>query len=146
MNKRIIISFLISLFFIFSGTSYAAENPFNGLMQEQIIQKYFEGKQLDLIEGIWLDDNSSPVFIIKAGSINYDNKENYDYFKVENFTSSNAKIIGVRKTQYSSCFEQGKAKALLRFVSPTSLQIYAAGYYSHPLYSFYTRIYPSELK
>jgi CHASE3 domain sensor protein len=46
MHKKIILSLIMFLTFVYSGITYAAENPFNGVTQDQIIQKYFEGRQL----------------------------------------------------------------------------------------------------
>lgn len=146
MHKKIIFVMCMFLILIFGGVSYAAENPFNGLTQDQVIQKYFDGRQLDSIEGVWLNDDAKPIIIIKANLIGAKNDDNYDYFIVEYSSSPNADIIGVHKTQHPSCFERGRAKILIRFVSQTTLQINETSYYNWSIYRFYTRIYPNEIK
>lgn len=150
MSKKILLFLVVLLVFAFSGITCAADNPFKGLTQDQVVQKYFEGRQLELIEGFWLDDYRDPIIIIKANLINSsikENKNNFDYFMVKYSTSSDTKISGVRKTQYSSCFEfEGLKYRLLRFVSTNSLQLRCSSYYGTSLYQYYTRIYPSEIK
>ncbi|MDT8901623.1 hypothetical protein [Anaeroselena agilis] len=69
MGRKLLISLMILLVFIFSGVACAAENPFKGLTQEQIIQKYFAGRQLDPIEGIWLDERKDLQIILKTALI-----------------------------------------------------------------------------
>lgn len=45
MRKNLAILCLTLLLILdFAGDSYATENPFKGLSQEQIIQKYFDGR------------------------------------------------------------------------------------------------------
>ncbi|QJW48482.1 hypothetical protein HA075_24110 [bacterium BFN5] len=157
MSKKIIISSLLLLLFVFSGICYAAEipNPFKGLTQEQVVKKYFEGRELDLIEGIWLGDYDQlrPEIIIKASLVDktswvdFENADKYDYFKIQFFPSSeNAKIIGIRKTQYTSAFLLGKVESSLRFISSTTLVELSGYYYSQNFHKFYTRIYPNEVK
>jgi hypothetical protein len=133
---------------VFAGVSHAEENPFKGLTQEQIIQKYFDGRQLDTLEGIWLDDKIKPNIIIKANLINIDNSKNYDYFIIKYSDSPVATPFGIRKTQYSSLFESEHYKSTIRLVSPTTFMA-DTGYLPYgrsPLYSLYTRIYPTEMK
>lgn len=145
MRKKNIFGMCIFLILIFGGISYAAENPFNGLTQDQVTHQYFDGRQLDSIEGVWLNDDAKPVIIVKANLISAKNDDNYDYFMVDYSSSPNTDIVGVHKTQYSSCFKRGK-KSLLRFVSQTTLQSYDTVYYKWPIYLFFTRIYPNEIK
>ncbi|WP_333595225.1 hypothetical protein [Anaerospora hongkongensis] len=53
MRKNLaILCLTLLLILVFAGDSYATENPFKGLSQEQIIQKYFDGRQIDTFEGI----------------------------------------------------------------------------------------------
>jgi len=94
MRKNLaILCLTLLLTLVFAGFSHAAETPFKELTQEQVIQKYFDGRQLDTIEGIWLDDLLTPTIIIKSSLINIDNSKNYDYFMIKDTT-----IVGVRKT------------------------------------------------
>lgn len=150
MIKKIILSLLLLLLFVFSGISYSAENPFKGLTREQVIQKYFEGQQLDLIEGIWINDFFEPAIIIKPSRIDFDNKDEYDYLKIEFSSSDKAGITGIRKTQYSSAFRignyrLGKGGYWFRFTSPTALIELTGVSYSN-CYNVYTRVYPYEVK
>jgi hypothetical protein len=135
------------LVLIFTGTAYAEDNPFQGLTQEQVIQKYFEGRQLDTIEGIWLNDDWKPQIVIKSNLIDPSKKYgDYDYIMVEYSSKSTTKIEGINKTEYSSCFRIGAWHGGLRLTSVTTLMRNSGGYYGTPLYRFYTRIYPSEMK
>jgi hypothetical protein len=53
----------------------------------------------------------------------------------------------IYKAEHPSCFRIGKYKRLLRFVSPTTLQRREPSDPNlPPLYLFYTRTYPSEVK
>lgn len=147
MSKRIILSLVIFLATVFSGICYAAENPFNGLTQDQVIHKYLEGRQLDPVEGVWLDPEIKPIIIIKSSLIDsYRNPDNYDYLMIEYSSKQNVEIVGVRKTQYQSCFQRGKMGNYLRFLSPNTLHYAVSGIYGIPIVYVYTRIFPSELK
>ncbi len=141
MGKKTILCLLILLVFAFPGIASAAvaENPFRGLTQEQVINKYFEGRQSDTIEGIWLDDSLKQWVIIKSNLIDPNKKYgDYDYLMVELSSSTNVFMDGVSKTQYSPCFKFKKSH--LRFLSPNAL------YYPWTAASVFTRIYPSEVK
>lgn len=148
MRKIMVFSLFVLLVLTFSGIAYAEENPFKELTQEQVIQKYFEGRQLDIIEGVWLDDQAKPLIIIKSSLV--DTKkiyDQYDYVIINYSSSSDVKMAAVTKTQYPYCYERGRSKNLLRFVSQTTLQYSDGKYYDSFLYRFYTRIYPTpEMK
>lgn len=149
MRKIMVFSLFVLLVLTFSGIAYAEENPLKELTQEQVIQKYFEGRQLDIIEGVWLDDESKPVIIIKSNLVDTKNIYNkYDYVIINYSSSSDVKMAAVTKTQYPYCYERGmKVKFPLRFVSPTTLQYVSGFYYDSLFYRFYTRIYPNpEMK
>jgi len=132
------------LVFAFSGITYAAENPFNGLTQDQVIQKYFQGRQLDPIEGIW--HTLSTVIIIKTSAIDtIKDFKDYDYILVEYSTDlQKAEIFGIRKTQQPHIFSYGKWYRTLRQISPITL-VWTEGYQNLENL-FITRVYPSELK
>ncbi|MCC5468516.1 hypothetical protein [Pelosinus baikalensis] len=147
MSKKFFISLFTFLVFVFSGISYAEENPFMGLTQDQVVQKYFEGKQLDTIEGVWLDEDAHPTIIIKSSLIDLGKKYgNYDYLVVGYSSKSNVGIYGLYKTENSSCFRFGPRKFLLRFISQNALYYSYPGVNYIPAGSIYTRIYPNEIK
>ncbi len=146
MSKKIVIvSLVIMLCLIFTGISYAAENPFKGLTEEQIIQKYFEGRQSDPIEGIWYSWRT--VVIIKTSAMDTINDfKDYDYILVEYSTDpQKAEIFGVGKTEKPHIYSYGKWNRILRQISPTTL-VWTAHSYQNPESLFITRIYPSDLK
>lgn len=146
MRKNLaILCLTLFLTLAFAGLSHAAENPFKGLSQEQIIQKYFDGRQLDTFEGIWLDDKIKPTVIIKSSLITIDNSKNYDYFMVRYSTSSETTVVGVRKTQHPSIFESGNDKMLVKLVSPSTFMVQDSCL-GVPVYLVYTRTYPTEMK
>jgi hypothetical protein len=58
--KKIVFVLFTLLLFALSGPCFAEENPFKGLTQDQVIQEYFEGRQLDPFEGIWVDYELKP--------------------------------------------------------------------------------------
>ena len=132
------------LVFAFSRITYAAENPFNGLTQDQIIHKYFEGRQLDPIEGIWF--SWSTVIIIKTTAMDtIKDFKDYDYLLVE--YSSNpqkAEIFGVRKSDKPHIFGYGKWSRCLRQISSITL-VWPEDSYQSPESLFITRVYPNEL-
>lgn len=150
MRKIVVFSLFVLLVLTFSGIAYAEENPFKELTQEQVIQKYFAGRQLDIIEGIWLNDEAKPVIIIKSSLVETKDIYNkYDYVIINYSSSSDTKIAAVTKTQYPYCYERGmNVKSLLRFISQTTLQYSSSSYYNDNLfYRFYTRVYPNpEMK
>lgn len=145
MGKKIILSLFLLLVFILSSTSYAAENPFQGLTKEQVTNKYFAGRQLDPIEGIWIDDNLKPQIIIRTNLIDPNQKyNNEDYLMVEYSSSANVEISGIRKTEYPLCYRIGQWNRLLRIFSPTTLHYAIHGTYGGDYYLI--RFYPSESK
>lgn len=147
MSKKFFISLFAFLIFVLSGISYAEENPFMGLTQDQIVQKYFEGKQLDTIEGVWLDNDAHPIIIIKSSSIDPDKKYgNNDYLMIGYSSKENVGISGIYKTENSSCFRAGPKKRLLRFLSQNTLYSSYPGLNFTPVSLIYTRIYPNEIK
>lgn len=144
-KKLVIVSLVIMLSLIFTGISSAAENPFKDLTQEQVIQKYFEGRQLDSIEGVWLSWRT--VIIVKTNTMDTINDfKDYDYILVEYSNDpQKAEIFGVRKTKTPHIFSYGKWNRSLTQISPTTL-VWTEHSYQSPESLFITRIYPSELK
>lgn len=142
-KKNVIFSLVIMLVFVFSGISYAAENPFQGLTQDQVVHKYFEGRQLDPIEGIWFSWNT--VVIVKTSIMDtVKDFKDYDYILIEYSSDpQKADIFGVRKTQIPNVFAYGKWNRTLRQLSSTAL-VWTEHSFQSPESLFITRIYPTD--
>lgn len=138
MHKKTILIILL-LLFVFSSISYAAENPFKGLTETQIISKYFEKRDLDPLEGIWLDERFKKQIVVKISMIETENKfKGYDYMMILLSSEDNTTIDTIKKTEYPLCFYR-KNTQLLRLLSPTTFHY--ENYKTRS--SLFTRIYPS---
>lgn len=139
MRRITVLAIIFSLVMLFTSTCFAADNPFKGLTQDQVVQKYFEGRQIDLIEGVWLDDSLRTWIAIRSSLVDSSKKYgDYDYLMIEYSTSPNVYIDGLVKTQYASAFKYKRSHLMI-------LSQYSLNYNLGMSNVFFTRIYPNEV-
>lgn len=97
---------------MFSTVCFALPQPLGKLNRDQAIERYFNGKTIDIIEGIWTTtDNKYEITILKNTS--------------GTFTDSD--YIGVITRSSESRWKLGEIKLLLR--KTASSQLYTGSYY-----------------
>ena len=69
IRKKNILILSTILVFIFSTVCFALPQPLGELSKDQAIERYFRGKTIDTIEGIWTTtDNKYEITILKNTS------------------------------------------------------------------------------
>lgn len=100
------------LVFMFSTVCFALPQPLGELNRDQVIERYFKGKTIDIVEGIWsTTDNKYEITILKNTS--------------GTFTDSD--YIGVITRSSESRWKLGEIRLLLR--KTASPQLYTGSYY-----------------
>jgi S1-C subfamily serine protease len=97
---------------MFSTVCFALPQPLGEITKEQTIERYFNGKTIDLLEGIWTTtDNKYEFAILKNTSATF---TDFDYIGVITHSSENR-------------WKKGEIKLLLKKTS--SAQLYTGSYY-----------------
>jgi hypothetical protein len=105
-RKPIVIALIMVLVFILSATCLAAEKPDD---TQQFIDKYFAGRTLDPIEGIWYNDPSCILAIVRTSAFKPQDSEynSYDYLGIiikRNYRKFGDIFWKLSKTESNFCF------------------------------------------
>lgn len=155
-RKTIGLAFVIVMVFLLSGTCLAEKILDNMNTTQEVIDKYFAGRTLDPVEGIWVQSEGNVLAILKSSIVKSTNPkyQNSDYFGL----SIGGKYAGhfqllLNKTQYSFAFNgrgyEDNYKGSWKLLTPTLLQYDGIvtgftinGVFANPCQSF-MRIYPA---
>lgn len=154
MRNRLISLICFVLIFTFSGVCYGEETyPLGILTREQIIEKYFSGRTLNPIEGIWEVRPGIERLIVKIETLDNKQKEKYagwDYLMISmNDKKSDVFVTKLKITSSPFFFTIKESKDTTEYIqilSPMTILERYVGSFSR-LDLFYTRSYPQvELK
>ncbi len=109
MKKHLILLICFCLVLALSSVCYGREiYPLGGLTREQLIEKYFSGRALDPIEGIWEYRAGQYYFVININALGNqkDLYTGYDYLMIEANDKSESRIFyKLRKTTSPFIYE-----------------------------------------
>ncbi|GBG55495.1 hypothetical protein SPFL3102_03868 [Sporomusaceae bacterium FL31] len=144
MLKKMIISMIIfPLVLLFTSTCWAEEIPFGNITgPNDVIDKFFIGRTLDPIEGVWAQDPEKVMAIVKSTVLFPDQPQSHNYYMIR-IKGSGKKGLGpwFDRTEYDFCFKEGKA--IYKLLSPNLLEkTYDVN--SWPFNEIFVRVYPGR--
>jgi predicted membrane chloride channel (bestrophin family) len=135
-----------------SSICYGEKYPLGVMTNEQIIEKYFTGRTLDPIEGIWECEPGRTVIVVKVEALDKQKEKyaawNYLVLGVDNKKDDASILERLIKTNSPFIYTKKEKIVDHTFVILSPMSMVEKIHFSWgDEYSFYVRIYPQvELK
>jgi len=148
MKKHLILLICFYLILTLSSVCYGRESyPLGGLSREQLIEKYFAGRTLDPIEGIWEYRAGEYFIVVNINALKNQKEQHtgYDYLMISvNYDKSDYRIYYKLGKTTSPFIYQVDDNYFFTILSPISMVVQERHTYVEKCYS---RSYPQfELK